>query len=160
WHVYETPGHCPSHVCLFQPEHRILITGDHVLGRISLFLEYGWSPDPAGEFLSSLDSVDALDARLALSGHGPPFTDVHAHVDADIAAYRKLVAEHLAAIGAGIDGGPQTGPSLARAVYESPRVAGNASWMRAQTLCCLTHLQSMGAVVRNSHADTEIWRKE
>jgi glyoxylase-like metal-dependent hydrolase (beta-lactamase superfamily II) len=80
WETYETPGHCPSHVCFFQREHRVLISGDHVLGRISLFLEYGWSPDPVGEFLRSLDVVDALDARLALSGHGRPFTDVHGHI--------------------------------------------------------------------------------
>src|SRR6202008_1871579 len=102
WNVYETPGPCPSHICLFQPEHRILISGDHVLGRISLFLEYGWSPDPVGEFLSSLDRVDALDARLALSGHGRPFTDVHAH----IASYRALVASHLEAIAGKIEEGP------------------------------------------------------
>ena len=55
WRVYETPGHAPSHVCLFQPERRLLISGDHVLGRISLYYDYGWTPDPVGEFLSSLD---------------------------------------------------------------------------------------------------------
>src|SRR5271167_3199730 len=27
WTVYETPGHAPSHVCLFQPERRLLISG-------------------------------------------------------------------------------------------------------------------------------------
>ena len=57
---YETPGHAPSHVCLFQPERRLLISGDHLLGRISLYFDYGWTPDPVGEFLSSLDVVDAL----------------------------------------------------------------------------------------------------
>ncbi len=51
WRVYETPGHAPSHVCLFQPERRLLISGDHVLGRISLYYDYGWTPDPVGEFL-------------------------------------------------------------------------------------------------------------
>jgi glyoxylase-like metal-dependent hydrolase (beta-lactamase superfamily II) len=34
WTAYETPGHAPSHVCLHQPERRLLISGDHVLGRI------------------------------------------------------------------------------------------------------------------------------
>ena len=51
WIVYETPGHAPSHVCLFQPERRLLISGDHLLGRISLYFDYGYSPDPVGEFL-------------------------------------------------------------------------------------------------------------
>ena len=81
WSVHETPGHAPSHVCLFQPERRLLISGDHLLGRVSLYFDYGWSPDPVGEFLSSLDVTDALDARLALSGHGRPFSDVREHID-------------------------------------------------------------------------------
>ena len=32
WEVVETPGHAPSHVCLWQPERRLLISGDHLLG--------------------------------------------------------------------------------------------------------------------------------
>ena len=28
WITYETPGHSPSHVCLFQPERRLLISGN------------------------------------------------------------------------------------------------------------------------------------
>ena len=32
WEVHETPGHAPSHVCLHQPERRLLISGDHLLG--------------------------------------------------------------------------------------------------------------------------------
>ena len=39
----------------------MLISGDHVLGRISLFFDYGWTPDPVGEFLRSLDEVEALE---------------------------------------------------------------------------------------------------
>ena len=59
WAVYETPGHAPSHVCLFQPERRLLISGDHLLGRVFPFFDFGYSPDPVGEFLSSLDVVEA-----------------------------------------------------------------------------------------------------
>ena len=51
WSVHSTPGHAPSHVCLFQPERRLLISGDHLLGRVSLYFDYGLSPDPVGEFL-------------------------------------------------------------------------------------------------------------
>ena len=88
WVTYETPGHAPSHVCLFQPERRLLISGDHLLGRISLYFEYGYSPDPVGEFLSSLDVVERLGARLCLAGHGRTFTDVHAHIHGNRALVR------------------------------------------------------------------------
>ncbi|MGI8512033.1 MAG: MBL fold metallo-hydrolase, partial [Solirubrobacteraceae bacterium] len=104
WTVHETPGHAPSHVCLFQAERSLLISGDHLLGRISLYYDYGYTPDPAGEFLHSLDVVDALDVRLCLPGHGRPFTDVHGHVDAN----RALVHERLdSALGALAGGEPR-----------------------------------------------------
>ena len=57
WRAYETPGHAPSHVCLHQPDRGLLLSGDHLLGRVSLYYDYGYTPDPAGEFLSSLDVV-------------------------------------------------------------------------------------------------------
>ena len=73
WTTYETPGHAPSHVALFQPDQRLLISGDHVLGRVSLYFDYGWTPDPVAEFLGGLDTVEPLEARLCLPGHGRPF---------------------------------------------------------------------------------------
>ena len=93
WQVYETPGHAPSHVCLYQEERRILISGDHLLGRVSLYYDYGYSPDPAGEFLHSLDLVQELDARLCLAGHGRTFTDVQAHIDANRALVRERIGQ-------------------------------------------------------------------
>ena len=83
WEVVLTPGHAPSHVCLWQPERRLLISGDHLLGRVSPYYDYGYTPDPAGEFLASLDRVEALDARLCLSGHGRTFGDVQGHIAAN-----------------------------------------------------------------------------
>ena len=154
WDVYETPGHAPSHVCLFQPERRILLSGDHLLGRISLFFEYGWSPDPVGEFLRSLDLVDGLGARLALSGHGRPFTDVHAHVEGN----RQLVAARLAAVHEGLGDGPRTALQLAQTVYEEPLSESNAAWLLTQTLCYLHHLRLAGAVVPEHDDAAERWR--
>src|SRR5437588_407807 len=114
WRTYETPGHAPSHVCLFQPEHRILISGDHVLGRISLYYDYGWTPDPVGEFLGSLDVVDGLNARLGLSGHGRPFVDVHGHVEAS----RRLVHDRLERLSRTLGSEPVPAIELARQIHD------------------------------------------
>ena len=46
------PGTLPRTSCLFQPERRLLISGDHLLGRVSLYFDYGWTPDPVAEFLA------------------------------------------------------------------------------------------------------------
>jgi glyoxylase-like metal-dependent hydrolase (beta-lactamase superfamily II) len=144
WRTYETPGHAPSHVCLFQRDRRLLISGDHVLGRISLFYDYGWTPDPAGEFLHSLDVVDALDARLGLSGHGRPFVDVRGHIEGS----RKLAQARLDAVLGALAAEPRTALEIAPAVFEDPLSERNASWLLSETLSYLTHLERVGKVER------------
>ena len=151
WQVYETPGHAPSHVCLYQAERRLLISGDHVLGRISLYFDYGWTPDPIGEFLGSLDVVDRLDARLALSGHGKPFLDVHGHVEGN----RRLVRDRLDAVLGALDDGPRTALEITPAVHSEPLTETNAGWWLPETLCYLQHLSLLGRVVHAADSGTE-----
>jgi glyoxylase-like metal-dependent hydrolase (beta-lactamase superfamily II) len=145
WDVYETPGHAPSHVVLHQPEHRLLLSGDHVLGRISLYFDHGWTQDPVGQFLDSLARVDALDVRLSLSGHGRPFTDLHGHVEGN----RALVAERLDAVVAALrERGDATAFDLLRPVYAERLMPATAGWLLTKTLCYLEHLERLGRARR------------
>jgi glyoxylase-like metal-dependent hydrolase (beta-lactamase superfamily II) len=144
WRTYETPGHAPSHVCLHQPDRRLLISGDHLLGRVSLYYDYGWTPDPAGEFLHSLDVVDALDARLCLAGHARPFADVRGHIDAN----RALVHQRLAVVERALHDGPKTAVELVPDVYGEPLSPMTASWWLSETLSYLVHLERTGVVRR------------
>jgi glyoxylase-like metal-dependent hydrolase (beta-lactamase superfamily II) len=154
WVAYETPGHSPSHVCLLQAERRLLISGDHVLGRISLFYDYGYSPDPVGEFLRSLDTVDAVDARLGLSGHGKPFVDVHGHIEGS----RRLVAERLEAVLRAVRRQSRTAVQIVPHVYDEELNVRNGNWFLAQTLCYLRHLERDGRVRGESDGGVERWR--
>jgi glyoxylase-like metal-dependent hydrolase (beta-lactamase superfamily II) len=153
WQVYETPGHAPSHVCMFQPEHRMLISGDHVLGRVSLYYDYGYSPDPAGEFLRSLDVVEQLDARLCLSGHGRTFTDVQGHIEAN----RALVRERIEKVHFVISRGEITAFDAVPLVYGQAITPMNANWWLSETLCYLTHLEHEGRAERIP-GEPERWR--
>ncbi|HEY4450559.1 MAG TPA: MBL fold metallo-hydrolase [Solirubrobacteraceae bacterium] len=155
WVAYETPGHAPSHVCLFQPERRLLISGDHLLGRISLYFEYGYSPDPVGEFLDSLEVVERLGARLCLAGHGRTFTDVHAHIQGN----RALVEEHLRKIPQVLAGEELTAFDLVGATYGEAPSQQNGQWLLSQTLGYLTHLEKTGRV-RRIAGDPERWVSE
>ncbi|MEA2148137.1 MAG: hypothetical protein QOG59_3724, partial [Solirubrobacteraceae bacterium] len=150
WEVYETPGHAPSHVCLHQPERRLMISGDHLLGRISLYYDYGFSPDPVGEFLDSLDLVADLDVRLCLSGHGKPFVDVPGHIEGN----RRLVRERLQAVRDGLRDGPRKVIELAPIVHGGELRNANAQWWLTETLCYLTHLQRAGQV---APAENDRW---
>jgi glyoxylase-like metal-dependent hydrolase (beta-lactamase superfamily II) len=154
WTAYETPGHAPSHVCLFQPERRLMISGDHLLGRISLYFDYGWTPDPVGEFLGSLDVVERLDARLCLSGHGKPFVDVPGHIEGN----RKLVAERLEAVVRALGPDPRTAVEISPEVYDQPLTGAQARWMLVQTLSYLQHLEQQGLVAKVSDNGVERWR--
>jgi glyoxylase-like metal-dependent hydrolase (beta-lactamase superfamily II) len=153
WQVVETPGHAPSHVCFFQPERRLLISGDHVLGRVTLHFDFGYTPDPAGEFLHSLENVEDLDARLCLAGHGRTFTDVRAHIH----AYRQLVARRLQAVLDMIAFEPLTGIEIVPHVFgEAPSEMMIAEWM-SETLAYLQHLEMTGRAERIA-GEPERWR--
>jgi glyoxylase-like metal-dependent hydrolase (beta-lactamase superfamily II) len=155
WQVLHTPGHAPSHVCLYQPERRVLLSGDHVLGRVSLYFDYGYTPDPVGEFLESLEKVDALGARLALSGHGRPFTDVAGHITAN----RALVQERLQAVEAAACG--RTGYEIAEIVFGDFFSDVTAGWLMPLTMCFLRHLEVQGRVGReetSADGSPERWR--
>jgi glyoxylase-like metal-dependent hydrolase (beta-lactamase superfamily II) len=153
WEVYETPGHAPSHVCMFQPEHRMLISGDHLLGRVSLYYDFGYSPDPAGEFLNSLDVVEKLDARLCLSGHGRTFTDVQGHIEAN----RALVPDRIDKVNEVISRQPITAIDAVPLVYGQAITPMNANWWLSETLCYLTHLEINGRAERIA-GEPERWR--
>jgi glyoxylase-like metal-dependent hydrolase (beta-lactamase superfamily II) len=152
WVAYETPGHSPSHVCLFQPERRLLISGDHLLGRISLYFEFGYSPDPVGEFLSSLDVVERLGARLCLAGHGRTFTDVQAH----IAGNRELVEEQLERAVVAVADGELTAFEVVRSMHGEALSQQNAHWLISQVLGYLTHLEAVGRT-RRIAGEPERW---
>lgn len=153
WTVHETPGHAPSHVCLFQSARRILLSGDHLLGRVSLYYDFGWTPDPAGEFLASLDVVEALDARLCLPGHGRTFTDIAGHIQAN----RDLVEERLAKIEGAIAATALTPVDVVPHVYGHELTAMTANWWLSETLCYLTHLEREGRATRVAR-DPDRWR--
>ncbi len=155
WTVVETPGHAPSHVCLHQPERRLLISGDHLLGRVSLYFDYGWTPDPVGEFVVSLDRVEELDARLCLAGHGRTFTDVRAHIDAN----RALVSERLERVRLAVaEHGPISAYDVVPLLHGEELSALTAGWWLPEALCYLRHLEVSGQVRRvEGEDDTERW---
>ncbi|HEX3691701.1 MAG TPA: MBL fold metallo-hydrolase [Solirubrobacteraceae bacterium] len=152
WTVHETPGHAPSHVCLFQPERRLMISGDHLLGRISLFFDFGYSPDPVGEFLHSLDAVQRLGARLCLPGHGRTFTDVLAHIEGN----RTLVDERLSRVLAAIEPEPLTAFEVVPRIYDEELATHAGPWLLSETLAMLTHLAASGRASRDG-GEPERW---
>jgi glyoxylase-like metal-dependent hydrolase (beta-lactamase superfamily II) len=154
WQVHETPGHAPSHVVLHQPERGLLLSGDHVLGRVSLYYDYGDTPDPAGEFLSSLDVVDGLDVQLVLAGHGRPVRDARALTEAN----RQAVHDKLDRVRRALTNGPRTAFDLVPEVADPDLPpAMMVGWGLSETLSYLRHLERRGEASRVDGAEPERW---
>ncbi|HUB98637.1 MAG TPA: MBL fold metallo-hydrolase [Solirubrobacterales bacterium] len=154
WEVYETPGHAPSHVVLHQPESKLMISGDHLLGRTVLFFDYGHSPDPVGEFVSSLAEVEPLETDLCLPGHGRPFRDV----DAKIAEARRQVEDIQAKVRGSLGQGERTAFEIVADFLGPENLSGPASaWILQIVLSFLDHLALAGEAVAVEGTDPQRW---
>src|SRR3954452_13675945 len=155
WQVIETPGHAPSHVVLHQPERRLLISGDHLLGRTVLFFDHGHSPDPVGEFQRSLDEIEPLEIDLCLPGHGRPFREP----GVKIAEARRQVEELLGKTRAALAGGERTAFEIVEEIVGPEMVKSPASaWVLQIVLSCLDHLVIEGEVEGLDGSDPQRWR--
>jgi glyoxylase-like metal-dependent hydrolase (beta-lactamase superfamily II) len=79
WVSMHTPGHTPDHLCLFDPVHGVVLSGDHVLPTITPHIGAmdGFAVDPLAEFFHALDRMAELpDVTIALPAHGHPFPDL------------------------------------------------------------------------------------
>jgi glyoxylase-like metal-dependent hydrolase (beta-lactamase superfamily II) len=122
--VLHRPGHSPSDVILHDPARRIVISGDHLLSRISsnplVSRPLDGAADGVGErphaletYVASLRATRALDAGLVLGGHGPPITDHVALIDERL----RLTDRRVRKIAGLLEAGPQTAYELATAMW-------------------------------------------
>jgi glyoxylase-like metal-dependent hydrolase (beta-lactamase superfamily II) len=155
WQVHETPGHAPSHVVLHQPERKLLISGDHLLGRTVLFFDHGHSPDPVGEFLRSLDEVEPLEVDLVLPGHGRTFRDPAAK----IAEARRQVEELLGKVRDSLGEGEKAAFEIVADIIGVENVDSPASiWALQIVLSSLDHMALQGEVAAVEGSDPRRWK--
>jgi glyoxylase-like metal-dependent hydrolase (beta-lactamase superfamily II) len=154
WQVHETPGHAPSHVVLHQPERRLMISGDHLLGRVVLFFDHGHTADPVGEFLRSLDEVEPLPVGLVLPGHGRPFRDARAKIE----ECRRQVDELLAKVRDSLAGGERTAFEIVAEIAGPDGARSSASaWVLQIVLASLDRLAVLGEAGAVEETDPQRW---
>jgi glyoxylase-like metal-dependent hydrolase (beta-lactamase superfamily II) len=81
--VLWTPGHSPGHICFYDPDRRLLLSGDHVLPRITpnVSAHTQQRANPLADFLDSLARVAALDVEEVLPAHEYRFAGLATRVD-------------------------------------------------------------------------------
>lgn len=85
------PGHSAGHICLYEPDKKVLICGDHILPTITpnIGLHPLSGENPLGDYFNSLNAAKKLDANLVLPGHESPFTGLQLRVDELIKHHRQ-----------------------------------------------------------------------
>lgn len=87
WQVLAAPGHDMAAVVFYNPEHRLLISGDALWAN-----GYGFVMPPAIDATAlpaaraTLDTIARLDVACVIPGHGEPFREVDAALER---AYRR-----------------------------------------------------------------------
>jgi glyoxylase-like metal-dependent hydrolase (beta-lactamase superfamily II) len=100
-----TPGHSPGHLSFWEPRYRLMLTGDHVLPRITPNISFHpqAGDDPLGSFLRSLEKLAPYDSDEVLPAHEHRFVSLPARL-AELAVHHEhRFEEVLDAIRAGRD---------------------------------------------------------
>lgn len=152
-----TPGHSPGHMCLYEPHKKILVAGDHILSDITPNIAY-WleMDDPLNEYLTNLEKVQALEAKIALPGHRRLIHEVHRRIRELQEHHRDRLNEVLTALRDGAKSAHQIAPSITwnipfKSWEEFPLTQ---KWFAfGETLAHLRFLENKGKVRRESEND-------
>lgn len=145
WTALHTPGHTLDHLCLYDPEHGILLSGDHVLPSITPHVSgVGNGADALKSYLATLDLVAALPGvRLGLPAHGHPFDDVPGRVDA-IKRHHEERMELLRQVSSAL--GPATVQALSHELFPRKHWGVMAE---SETFAHLEHMVLAGTADRH-----------
>jgi glyoxylase-like metal-dependent hydrolase (beta-lactamase superfamily II) len=153
--VVWTPGHTDHHAVLFEESSGTLLSGDHVLPRITsnVGVYPDGRPDPLGDFLSALEKMKTLKVKRVLPAHGEPFDDCAGRVDEILAHHAHRLDETMNAVGAG----GRTAYEICRTLFPVLRSAHEERFALAETLAHLRYLQLRGRL-REIAAQPITWR--
>jgi glyoxylase-like metal-dependent hydrolase (beta-lactamase superfamily II) len=146
WVAVHTPGHTHDHLCLYEPGHGVMLSGDHVLPTITPHIT-GISPDvdPLARFFASLHKMGTFeDVSVVLPAHGHPFADLGKRANEIIEHHEHrldIIRDATAAVGAG------SVTDYMRVLF-SERAWGDMA--ESETFAHLEHLKVLGDLRRSN----------
>ncbi len=153
WFAVHTPGHTLDHLCLYDPEHGILLSGDHVLPTITPHIAGSANGDALHSYLATLDLVAQLDGvKIGLPAHGHPFDDVPGRVDA-IKEHHAERTETLRDVSVAI--GPAGVVELSHELFPERHWGVMAE---SETFAHVEHLARSGQIERWTEGDRLVYR--
>jgi glyoxylase-like metal-dependent hydrolase (beta-lactamase superfamily II) len=156
-----TPGHTPGHMTFHEQTEAVLLSGDHLLPRISpnisMFAET--EPNPLDDYLASLAKVSRLPVEEVLPGHEYRFSGAAARAEQIRSHHDERLREILVATQAG---------EWRSAWLISQNLTWSRSWddlgtfgqrmAVGETLAHLFSLRERGAVTLTENNGVWLWR--
>jgi glyoxylase-like metal-dependent hydrolase (beta-lactamase superfamily II) len=154
-----TPGHTPGHLCFYDERQDVLLTGDHVLPRITphIGLPPGSQGDPLGDYQDSLRALARYNPAEVLPAHEYRFADLGARLEMLLRHHRTRLAEIEHAVAA--DPGLSTWDVSAVLTWSrgwDQTLGGARQSAVSETWAHLLHLQNHQRVI-NQGRDRDSW---
>lgn len=160
-----TPGHSPGHICLYEANKKMLLSGDHVLADITSNITV-W-PNQANSlkiYLENLDKIRNLDVNIVLPGHGNTFKGLRERID-ELKHHHAMRAEEILAT---LSNGDKHAFSISSLISwdvveeQFEQLPDMQKFLATgETLSHLIYLEALGKVRRkNSNGMTVFSRKE
>ncbi len=142
WFAVHTPGHTHDHLCLWDPQEGVLLSGDHVLPTITPHIAGSNDlKDPLAAFFDSLERVGGFDGvKMCLPAHGHPFDDLRGRTESIREHHRERLNKLHAAAAA-------LGDAPVEAYMKELFAPRSWGYMAAsETFAHLEHLRNIGAL--------------
>jgi|TARA_B110000116_G_scaffold269164_1_gene284574 glyoxylase-like metal-dependent hydrolase (beta-lactamase superfamily II) len=93
-----TPGHTIGHICLYEKNNKLLLTGDHVLPHISpnVSVDFeGKNSDALIQYMNSLKKVLNFETNIVLPAHEFAFKNLSERVNELLQHHKDRLTEHM-----------------------------------------------------------------
>lgn len=155
-----TPGHSPGHICIYEPNRKILFTGDHILPTITpnVSIHTQTHGSPLGDYMRSLDVVEKLDVDYVFPAHEFNIKDLKKRIS-EIHGHHK---ERLDEMVRCVDSGGSTAWDVAgRVKWATGSLADFEPWMQraavGETLAHLEYLFELGQLAKVMRGKQVFW---
>jgi glyoxylase-like metal-dependent hydrolase (beta-lactamase superfamily II) len=153
-----TPGHSPGHLCFYESSRELMLSGDHVLPRITPNIPFHpqAGANPLGDYLASLDKLEPYEVREVLPAHEYRFDDLRARLQELRNHHRDRFAEIIAILREG----PHTAWDIASHMKWSRQWDDIAGFMRRAAVGeAVSHLRvlEIDGVVQVEDGEPALW---
>ncbi len=158
--VIWTPGHSPGHICFYEPNRKVLMTGDHILPTITpnVSIHTQTQGSPLGDYMRSLEKLVDLDVDYVLPAHEFDVKALKTRI-VEIEEHHKIRLEEMLNC---TDGGGSTAWEIAgRVKWTTGMLADFEPWVQrsavGETLAHMEYLFETGQVAKVMQGKQLYW---